>query len=120
MPISALKWKDRRALAESPKATPEALAQAGRELADAGHLVEAANFFHRAADRPALERLRIQAVEEGDFFLHAQVCRLLERKPDRGELSRLAGQARESGFSAYEAKAAAALAALDGSAGQNP
>jgi hypothetical protein len=112
MPDDILQWKGRRALVDTKKSVPAAdFLEAGNALLEKGYLAEALDFFRKAEAWDAVRGMASQAVGEGDFFIYSLSRQALGLRPDRSELKALAGNARDLGLLAYEAKALGLLEA---------
>ncbi|MDR1656362.1 MAG: hypothetical protein LBT47_02245 [Deltaproteobacteria bacterium] len=109
MPVSALNWKDRRSISENSKSSPEILSRAGRELFQAGFLVEAIELFQKANDASQLEQVKAASVQEGNFFIYVRACQALGKPAMATELKQLAAQAAKEGLLVYESKARSLL-----------
>jgi hypothetical protein len=112
MAKSALKWKDRRAMLDSSRISPEALGAAGRELLGAGFLAESAELFRKAKDLEGLAALKARAVEEGDFFLYGLARQYLGEEPLAQDLAALAERAAAAGLESSRRKAGELLAKI--------
>ncbi|MDY6850460.1 MAG: hypothetical protein SV487_00070 [Thermodesulfobacteriota bacterium] len=95
----------RRSLFNSPKAAPEKLAEMAREYAIAGFLPDAVDFFAKAGDEEALDRLLAVVLEEGDYFLFSRIKSILGRETLNEEWEALAGNASRQGKAAFAAQA---------------
>jgi len=92
-----------------------ALAQAGRNLLEAGRWGEALECLEASADQEGLIELARAAQEAGDIFFWRQAQRLLGHRPGPAELEELAERAQAAGKLAF-AQQARELAAGEGEA----
>ncbi|MDR2301965.1 MAG: hypothetical protein LBF38_08010 [Deltaproteobacteria bacterium] len=102
MPKSAIAWKPRRKLTESPKSAAKDFLAAGRELMAADMPVEAAELLAKAKDSEGLNLLKTAAIEEGNFFIYQLVTKLQQSALNRDEIKALADKAASLGLEAYE------------------
>jgi hypothetical protein len=105
MAKSVLDWKVRRNVSENPKTTKEAMAKAGSRLLEADFLAEALDLLQKAGDKELIGRIRLKAVEEGNFFLYKRACQAAGDPLLESELRALAKKASSLGLANYESKA---------------
>lgn len=78
-------------------ASIETLLHWGRKYEEAGLVFDAVEFYEKANEREALDRLLKNALNEGDAFLFKRVSRALKFEPSREEWLELAKKAQELG-----------------------
>ncbi|NCN26656.1 hypothetical protein GW915_03695 [bacterium] len=84
----------KRSLLYGVKATtPEQLSAIAKGFQEAGQLNDAADFFSKAKENQALEKLIGLAIEEGDTFLVLKLFKLLAKEADSQSLVRCAQRA---------------------------
>ena len=90
----------RRHLVEE-KMNPDKARRLAEAYEEVGRLVEAVDFFAKAEDPSALERIRDRAVEEGDPFLLRAACAALGGEPAAEQWRRTADAAAAAGKERY-------------------
>lgn len=111
-------YLQRRSLFNSPKAAPEKLAELAQEYAIAGFLPDAVDFFAKAGDEEALDRLLAVVLEEGDYFLFTRIKSILGRETLDEEWEALAENASRQGKAAFVARAREHLEKVKAEPGQ--
>ena len=101
----SLSCLDKRDLLNQPAASIETLSYWGQKFEEAGSVFDAVDFYVKANQREALDRLLKSALEEGDAFLYKQIGRALKFEPSPQEWLVLAKRAEELGKFAFAAQA---------------
>jgi hypothetical protein len=101
----SLSCLEKRDLLNQPAASIETLSSWGGKYEEAGSVFDALDFYAKANNREALERLLKLASDEGDVFLFKQVCRVLKYEPGAEEWLAVAKKAEELGKLAFAAQA---------------
>jgi len=101
----SLSCLDKRDLLNQPAASLETLSYWGRKFEEAGSVFDAVDFYAKANEREALDRLLKSALDEGDAFLFKQICRALKYETGPKEWLALAKRAEELGKYAFAAQA---------------
>lgn len=96
---------EKRELLNQSATSVDSLARWGRQFEDQGSVFDAVDFYAKANDREALDRLMKRAAGEGDVFLFKQVCRALKYEPGREEWIEIAKKAEEAGKLSLAAQA---------------
>ncbi|MFC2171735.1 hypothetical protein ACFLU6_03770 [Acidobacteriota bacterium] len=80
------------------------LEQTGRFLEDEGLTIDAVEYYRIAGETGSLNRLKQQALSDGDLFYYLLVCKALDAAPVREELQQLSRSAQSNGKDAYAEK----------------
>lgn len=96
---------EKRDLLNQSAVSVESMRTWGERYEEAGLLSDAVDFYEKAKATDALERLRGNALGEGDFFLFGRLSRILGHDPTPQEWMELASRAEKAGKQAFAAQA---------------
>jgi hypothetical protein len=96
---------EKRDLLNEAAVSVEALLSWGQHYEEVGSLYEAVDFYEKAGDKGALDRLLTKARDAGNLFLFRRICRILGHEPGREDWLALAKQAEQLGKLTFAAEA---------------
>lgn len=103
--IGVLPYLKKRDILNDSNADPQQLKKLGDVYFSLDFLHDAMDFYEKAKDLSGVEAILGKALEDGDFFLVKQACKILGRNFSREDWFKLAKHAEEKGkfFFALEA-----------------